>query len=201
MDYASVVQRYDSSFNLNIAYLINACSAHTTLIDQIRKSLKAGETLEDNHMNVVFVLLFFGGIAAAFVGLVMLIINLIKKKSIKTSGIILGAGAACFALSIVISGYIDNPDYTVTNASEGHEFIQNLESGKSINGKTLKFKVTTVGKNEDQGIGLQAPGDFDVIVPYNKNNSKIKTGDTVEITCNSSGKLFNIWVVSGTIKE
>ena len=152
-------------------------------------------------METVIGFTIIGGIILAIVALIMLIFAALRKRPKKLSVILLVVGIAlptAATLFGVISG-VGSADYTVTSKAEGKDFIANATT-KEIEGKTLEFKVTEVGDESQMGVGLAAPGGFDVLLPVTKETRKIKAGDTITVKCEAVGKIVGIPAVSATLE-
>ncbi|KRM55050.1 hypothetical protein [Lacticaseibacillus sharpeae] len=145
--------------------------------------------------------IMIGGIILAVVALIMLIIASIRKQPKKLSIILLVIGIALPIAATVVGLVVspDSADYTVTTKAEGKDFIDNATT-KKVRGKTLEFKVTEVGDESQMGVGLAAPGGFNVLLPVTKEARKIKVGDTVTVECNAVGDTFGIPAVSATLE-
>lgn len=67
---------------------------------------------------VIATILALVGFVGLIVGLIMIVINVIKKTPKKTSGIILGSSAALLIVGIAISSFINAPSQSETKVSE-----------------------------------------------------------------------------------
>ena len=139
------------------------------------------------------------GLFLLFSGVVWLIINLVRKTNKKKSLLTIAVGAVSFALAVIIMLVFPTADYSATTSSEGKEFVSTLNEGTNVTDKTLRFKVTEVGKSST-GVGLAAPGGFTVIVSNTDDSKKITKGDTVTVDINEADKFATLWLVQGSLE-
>lgn len=146
---------------------------------------------------VVVGLFIMLGIAVMVVGVVWIILNKIKKKSIKQGLVSVVVGLIVIVIATVSTLFIGS-DYQVLNTSEGDKFAELVQNGEDIKNKTLTFTVTDKGKDSPMGVGLSIPiseGTLVVQLESNEDTQKIKIGDTITVRMDSMGNLLGIPII------
>ncbi|WP_436651803.1 hypothetical protein [Latilactobacillus sakei] len=81
------------------------------------------------------------------------------------------------------------PDYTANTAESA------LNAGKSIDGKTIQFKVNKLEPPSAFGYNMQTGKHLNIT---NTDNPKVKVGETVTVKVKTAKSVLGSWIISYT---
>jgi hypothetical protein len=134
-------------------------------------------------METLFGWLIIISIILMVVGVIGLVVQVIRKRSKKSTLIMLIVGVVLMGASIVYVKMSPSADYVVTTAAEGKHFNEKVADGEDITGKTIEAKISAVGDADPTGnyLGFATVGDVQLAIDATDQAAEIKAGDTVTV--------------------
>lgn len=164
-------------------------------------TVPAFNLLGGKEMGDLFAVLWLISSALFVGGIVVCIVAKIRKKQLKKPLLVTGILLLISVISLLASS-MNMTDYTVMNETEGNKFYQEIDNGKTVEDKTLKFKVKQTGESSTMGmVVLEVPGkkELDIILPNIKATRKIKKDDVVTVKLDKLSSLMGIKMIDASL--